>query len=106
MCEQEVLPGDHVVFGHGEFIHLNCHLIRDGAAAFIARFLKSHASAEYCHGCLHRVVQHSTLEQVVKAVTHLRMTSRYRVTAVAMCSVCGAQRTTIRAEPAVLGGGS
>ena len=105
MCEQEVLPGDHVVFAHAEIIHLNCHFQRNGLADSVAHLLRRRAGEDYCHTCLARLLQ-ATYEQIAKAVTALRMTSRYRVTTMAACSVCGMYRTTVRAEPPSVGGDS
>jgi hypothetical protein len=59
--------------------------------------LRANAGAEHCHTCVARLV-HSTFEHVAKAVTALRMTSRYRVTTLAVCCGCGHERTTVHAE--------
>lgn len=104
MCEKSVEPGDHVVFGHGEMIHLNCHLNGGGITESVATFLRHHVAAEYCQSCLARLMN-STYEQVAKAVTALRMTSRYRITAMGTCSVCSNHWMTVRAEPPSVGGG-
>ena len=98
MCEKPVEPGQHVVFGHGDLIHLGCHFTRDGSAESLATFLRHHAGAEYCHSCLVRSLP-STEGQVKKAVAALRMSRRYRATAVGRCSVCHNNAMTIRAEP-------
>ena len=104
MCEKPVEPGDHVVFGHGETIHLQCHFSGGGVTQSVATLLRHHVTAEYCQSCLARTM-HYTYEQVVKAVTALRMTSRYRVKAMGTCSVCGNHGMTIRAEPPPVGAG-
>ena len=98
MCEKPVEPGDHVVFGHGDLIHLGCHFDRGGIAESIATLLRRTAGAEYCHSCLARSLQ-SSYEQVKKAVATLRMSRRYRVTAMSTCSVCRNKWTTIRTDP-------
>jgi hypothetical protein len=98
LCEQEVLPGDHVVFAHTDIVHLTCRLENDSVADAVADLLRRNAGAEYCQSCLARVL-HTTYEQIAKAVTALRMTSRYRVTAMATCSVCANYWMTVRAEP-------
>jgi hypothetical protein len=76
LCELHVLPGDHVIFGHGEIVHINCrrasgHLINS-------------AGGEYCQSCLARLL-HRTYEH-------------YRVQAIGTCSICGNRWTTARAE--------
>lgn len=48
LCEQDVLPGDHVVFAHAEIIHLNCHLKREGMADAVASLLRRNPGVEYC----------------------------------------------------------
>jgi len=98
MCEKPVEPGDHVVFGHGDLTHLGCHFDGDGIADSLATFLRRNAGAEYCHSCLARAL-HSTVERVKKAVTALRMSRRYRATAMGTCSVCRNQWMTIHADP-------
>jgi hypothetical protein len=104
LCEKPVEPGDHVVFGHGETPHLDCHFNSGGITESVARFLRHHVGAEYCQTCLARTMR-CTYERVVKAVTALRMTSRYRVRAMGTCSGCGNHWMTIKAEaPAVDGG--
>lgn len=105
LCEQEVLPCDHVVFAHADIVHLHCRLKSDGVADSVAHLLRRNAGAEYCQSCLARLL-HSTFEEVVKAVTALRMTSRYRVTAMATCCVCGNYWMTVRAEPPSVSGGA
>jgi hypothetical protein len=97
MCERAVMPGNHVVFNHEDFIHLNCHLQADGDVDSVGHFLRRTAPKQHCHTCIARLVQ-STPLQVSKAVSRLRMTSGYRVTALAMCAVCRLYRT-VRAEP-------
>ena len=97
-CEKPVEPGDHVVFGHGDLIHLGCHFDRDGIAESLAALLRRNAGAEYCDACLARSLQ-SSHEQVKKAVAALRMSRRYRVTARSTCSVCRHTSTTIRTDP-------
>ena len=105
LCAQEVLPGDPVVFAHAEIVHLNCRLENDSVAESVAHLLRHNAGAEYCQSCLARLLQ-STYEQIVKAVTALRMTSRYRVTAMATCSACANYWMTVRAEPPSIGDGA
>src|SRR5687767_2944594 len=97
MCEKPVEPGDHVLFGHGETIHLNCHFSGGGITQSVATFLGRHVDTEYCQSCLARLTQ-ITYDQAVKAVTALRMTSPYRVTAMGTCSVCANRWMTIRAQ--------
>ena len=97
LCQQEVLPGDHVVFAHAEIVHLNCRHKSDGIADSVAHLLRRHAGDEYCQSCVARLL-HITYEEAVKAVTALRMTSRYRVKAMGTCSVCGNHWMTVRAE--------
>jgi hypothetical protein len=104
LCEQVVLPGDHVVFGHGELVHLNCHFLAGGVVESVAAFLVRNGGLEYCHGCVARSLNVGH-DQVVKAVTMLRTTDRYRVTTIGTCSVCGHRWTTIRAERAFPGSG-
>jgi|SRR5687768_14737036 len=98
LCEQEVLPGDHAVFAHADIIHLNCGLENDSVAESVAHFLRRNAGAEYCQSCLAKLLD-ITYEQITKALTALRMTSRYRVTAMATCSACASYLMTVRAEP-------
>lgn len=105
LCEQEVLPGDPVVFAHADIVHLNCRLENDSVADSVAELLRRHAGAEYCQSCLARLLN-TTYEQIAKAVTALRMTSRYRVTTMATCSVCANYWMTVRAEPPSIGGGA
>lgn len=71
-----------MVFAHADIVHLSCRLENDSVADPVAHLLRRHAGAEYCQSCLARLL-HSTYEQIAKAVTALRMTSRYRVTAMA-----------------------
>jgi CheY-like chemotaxis protein len=103
MCQKPVAPGDHVVFGHGEMIHLNCHFSGGGITQSVGTFLRRHVAMDYCQSCLARLTQ-LTYEQVVKAVTALRMTRHYRVTAMGTCSVCANRWMTVRAEQPAVGG--
>ena len=98
LCEYEVLPSDPAVFAHADIVHLNCRLKNDSVAEAVANLLRRHAGAEYCQSCLARLLDRP-YEQIVKAVTALRMTSRYRVTAMATCSACDKYWMTVRAEP-------
>jgi len=105
LCEQEVLPSDPAVFAHADIVHLNCRLKNDGVAESVAALLRRNAGAEYCQSCLARSLD-IAYEQIAKAVTALRMTSRYRATAMATCSACGRAGMTVRAEPPPIGDGA
>ncbi len=91
---------------HGEIIHIKCrHVDSDGISDSVAHVLRRNAGLEFCQSCIARML-HITYEQAVKAVTAVRMTSRYRVRAMGPCSVCGNHWITVRAEPISVGGGT
>lgn len=104
LCEQAVLPGDNVIFSHEEIVHTNCRLASDGITDSVAHILRRNSGLEFCQSCVARML-HVTYEQAVKAVTSLRMTTRYRVRAMGTCSVCGNHWMTVKAEPPSVGGG-
>jgi hypothetical protein len=97
LCREKVFPGDHVVFGHGEYIHLACHLGGSGAAQSLAAFLKRQAGLQFCHTCLSASLA-IPYDDVRKAVTGVRMSRTFRVDAAGRCSICANERVTIRAQ--------
>lgn len=105
LCQREILSGDGVIFNHGEIVHINCRVTTEGLTDSVAHLLRRNAGAEYCHSCIARLL-HATVEQAAKAITALRMTKRYVVRAMGMCSVCGNHWMTIKAEPPSVGGGT
>jgi hypothetical protein len=94
-CSQRVLPGDLVVFGHGELTHLNCHLATTGGEDAVARYLQSTPGRAYCHTCLAASLDVSW-QHASKAVSRLRASPGFRVHA-GTCAVCGKERVTVQA---------
>jgi hypothetical protein len=103
LCELEVLPGENVIFSHGDIVHIKCRVTTEGITDSVAHLLRRNAGTEYCQSCVARLL-HSTYEQAMKAVTALRMSSRYRIRAMGTCSVCGNHWLTIKAEPPSIDG--
>jgi len=92
VCELEVLSGDHVIFAHGELVHMNCRLASGHLTDSVTHALRHNAGAEYCQSCLARML-HQTYEH-------------YRLRTMGTCSICGNHWTTVRAHPRSIGGGT
>lgn len=92
VCELAVLPGDHVIFAHGELIHITCRRANGHVTDPLTHALKHSAGAEYCQSCLASML-HRTYEH-------------YLLRAMGTCSICGHHWTTVRTAPRSIGGGS
>ena len=83
VCELEVLPGDHVIFAHGELVHINCRLACGRLTDSVTDGLRHNGGAEYCQSCLASML-HRTYEH-------------YRLRTTGTCSICGNHWTTVKA---------
>jgi hypothetical protein len=92
VCELDVLPGDHVIFAHGEIVHIDCRLASGHLTDAITHVSRYFRGAEYCQGCLATML-HRTYEH-------------YRLRAMGTCSICGNHWTTVKAEPRSIDGGT
>ena len=90
VCAKPIHPGEHVIFGHGDLTHLDCHLgVRD-LGDVVERYVRAHAGGALCHPCLAAALD-LTFAEARKATSRLRVSGE--ITAgLARCSACGASR--------------
>ena len=95
-CEQPIGRAELVVFDAGELFHHACFIDAGGAIELVAEFLRRHAPAPFCHGCL-TISLHVSYHDVQKAVSILRMSGAFRVLVGQECSGCRRLRVTMEA---------
>ena len=94
VCQGPIHPGDHVVFGHGDLTHLQCHLgVRD-LGDVVERFLRASTEGAICHSCLSAALD-ITFAEARKATARLRVSSEI-LTGPGECSRCSAVRIVVR----------
>lgn len=94
VCLGPIHPGDHVVFGHGDLIHLQCHLgVRD-LGDVVERYLRAAMGRAICHSCLAAALE-ITFAEARKATARLRVSSEI-TTGPGECSSCRAMRIIVR----------
>jgi hypothetical protein len=82
-----VYPGEHVVFGHGDLTHLQCHLgVRD-LGDVVERHLRGMAGRTVCHTCLSSALD-ITFAEARKATARLRVSAEFTI-GPGRCSACG-----------------
>ena len=96
-CSSTITPGQHVYFGDGVLIHLHCGPGAPQANEVLAKFLKEHAGADFCHGCLSRSTG-VAIEDVRRIVMRLRLSVMYRVSVAQPCSDCSETHLTVRVD--------
>jgi hypothetical protein len=95
ICTKPIARGDLVVFGHGDLVHVACHVSAEGADETVVGFLRGSTGRSYCHTCLARAMNLSWRD-TAKIVTRLRVTPGFRVTT-GQCALCSELRVTISA---------
>jgi hypothetical protein len=96
-----ILPGDHVVAGHGELVHQRCDPDPSGLGQRLAALLSERTERRFCHSCLVSLLGVS-YDEARRAVAWLRSMRRVQV-AVDPCSQCRASRVTVQTRDARAG---
>src|SRR5262245_34401608 len=98
VCFRIVRSGDHVVFIHGELLHVACATSPEDLTTLVTGFLRRHSAATYCKVCIATScgIPHA---DVVKVTTQLQITPDFRVSLGELCGGCNRRRVTIGVTP-------
>ena len=97
ICRHPVGSGDHVIFDHGDLIHLACHLgVRD-LAVVLEDFLRVRRGRPYCYACLCAELELTSAE-ARKAVARLPLAGEFRSDTAEPCVRCHMRKLSVRAQ--------